>query len=286
MDRQRSVFVLIVIPAVVALAVTLLVLFIFEDQSEPITTIVLTHSPTSQLAPVFTRPPAEASNGENTPDEEAGNGEASEESASEPVSNPPGPGCENPTHVVESGDLSGALVEEYDVTFEEFVEMNLIIDPGFDPNFLSIGQELIMPVCGIPTPTVAPTATNTTVPTRVVPTPIPTATEPPPGTVALVITGVLNLGDITSEAVEIFNPSSPVDLEGWTLSNERGEEFEFPTFRLFSRGLVTVHTGSGDDTPIDLFWGLNEAIWEIGDTVSLFDADGELHTEFVIEEEE
>ncbi len=92
----------------------------------------------------------------------------------------------------------------------------------------------------------------------------------------------MNPGDITSEAVEIVNEGSPVELEGWTLTNGRGDEFEFPSFRLFSGGAVTVYTGVGENTPIDLYWGLTRSAWQIGDTASLFDADGNLQDEFEV----
>lgn len=278
MNRQRSVLVLIVIPAVISLLVTLLVLYIWDSQQPPVTTIVLpTYGPTSQLPPRVTQA---ASRPGGTP---GGEGSSAEVSGGEPDEGDViPPGCENPTHVVASGEVLGTIAEQYGVSVADLIALNQLIDPAFDPDFLAVDQELVIPVCGIPTPTLTLTPTTTLIPTRVVPTPIPTATELPPGTIKMVIAEVINPGDITSEAIEIVNEGSPVDLEGWTLSNGRDDEFVFPPFRLFSGGRVAIHTGVGENTPIDLYWGLNEPVWQVGDTATLFDPDGELHDEFEI----
>jgi len=94
----------------------------------------------------------------------------------------------------------------------------------------------------------------------------------------------LNPGDITSEAVEIVNRGAPVELTGWTLSDGGRNEFEFPTFRLFASGGVTIYTGVGENTPIRLYWGRDRAVWEIGKTVYLYNADGDLQDEYDITE--
>jgi LysM repeat protein len=277
MNRQRSILVLIVVPAVISLLVTLLVLYIWDRQQPPVTTIVLpTYGPTSQLPPRVTQ---SASRPGGTP---GGEGSSAEVSGGEAEGDVIPPGCENPTHVVASGEVLGTIAEQYSVSVADLIALNQLIDPAFDPDFLAVDQELVIPVCGIPTPTLTLTPIDTPIPTRVVPTPIPTATELPPGTIRMVIAEVINPGDITSEAIEIANEGSPVDLEGWTLSNGRDDEFVFPPFRLFSGGRVAIHTGVGENTPIDLYWGLNEPVWQVGDTAALFDPDGKLHDEFEI----
>lgn len=280
MNRQRSVLVLIIFPAVVALLVTLLVLYIWDSRQPKQQVVVLpTHSATSLIAPRETSPSSEQPGGAETSEAAGGSSSPGDVEAVDTVD----PGCENPVHAVAGGEVLGSIAESYGVSVDDLVTLNEMLDPAFDPDFLSIGQELVIPVCGVPTPTPTFTPTATLVPTRVVPTPISTATELPPGTVQVAITGVFNPGDITTEVVEIVNEGSPVNMEDWVLSNGRGQEFVFPSFRLFSGGRVAIHTGVGEDTPIDLFWGLNQPVWQIDDVVSLFDADGELHDEFVIE---
>ena len=69
----------------------------------------------------------------------------------------------------------------------------------------------------------------------------------------------------------------PVDLSGWTVADEAGRSYEFPSgFALDAGATVTLRTGSGTDTATDLYWGSGSPIWNnAGDTVTLSDADGE-----------
>jgi hypothetical protein len=67
-----------------------------------------------------------------------------------------------------------------------------------------------------------------------------------------------------------------VSLTGWTLVDTAGHTFTFPEFELASRASVRVHTGSGTNTPADLFWDRGAAVWnDSGDSVRLLDGDGE-----------
>lgn len=286
MARQRSILVLIVIPAVVSLVVTLLALTLADRQREPQLIMLPTYSSTARIPPRSTQPEPEveasADATEPPPGDATTEGEAPEENNEGGEA-----GCENPVHTVEGGQVLGAIAEQYGVSIEDLILLNAQLDPNFSADFLAVGQELVIPVCGIPTPEPTDQPTETAVPTRNVPPPIPTATNPPPGEVEVMITGVRNPGDITGEAVEIVNEGSPVDLDGWTLSGSEGrEEFSFPSLGLYSGGGVTIYTGVGENTVIDLYWGLDESVWEIGETVSLYDDDGDLQSEFVIEEEE
>lgn len=285
MSRTRSAVVLIVVPAAISLVVTMLVLTLWERlrSTEPTVITLPTISPTSQVEPRDTLPPAptdeEPSDSTDAPPDQGSDpGEPTEQAAE-------GTPCDNPIHTVASGEVLGAISEAYGVTVGELIEMNLMLDPEFNPDFLSVGQELVVPVCGVPTPTIAPPTeipTNTVVPTRNIPAPIPTATSLPPGTISVQIEGVISPGEINREAIEVVNLGSPVDLGHWTLRDEDDNEFEFPSFRLFASGGVRVYTRVGENTPIDLFWNLDEAVWEIGETVFLYDDEGELQDEFEI----
>lgn len=284
MARQRSILVLIVIPAVVSLAVTLLALTIADRQREPQLIMLPTYSSTALIPPRNTQPSPEGEDSTDpTRQPASGTTHESEAPADDPGESEAG--CENPVHTVEGGQVLGAIAEQYGVSIDDMILLNTQLDPEFSADFLFVGQELVIPLCGIPDPTPTDEPTATAIPTRNVPAPIATATNPPPGAVEVVITRVRNPGDITGEAVEIVNEGSPVDLEGWTLSGSKGrEEFSFPSLGLYSGGGVTIYTGVGENTVIDLYWGRDRAVWEIGETVSLYDEDGELQSEFVIEE--
>lgn len=273
MKRGRSLLILVVVPAVVSLAVTMLVLTLWDAQKPTGQRVIVlpTHSGTALIPPRTTQPPA------------GGGSPAAPQSGTDQVAQQPGgAGCVNPTHVVSSGETLSVIADQYGVSVSDLVAMNQIVDPSFNADILSVGQELVIPACGVPTLTTAPTPTDTLVPTRDIPTPIATATEPAPGTIKVKISRVLNPGDITREAVEILNEGSPVDLKGWKLSDNKGHDFTFPAFRLFTGGGVTVYSGVGQDTPINWYWGLTDPLWEIGDTVSLYDPDGKLQDQFKV----
>ncbi|WP_373689827.1 lamin tail domain-containing protein [Halocatena marina] len=74
--------------------------------------------------------------------------------------------------------------------------------------------------------------------------------------------------------------SSTLDLSGWTVSDEAGHTYTFPSGASLAAGeTVTLHTGSGSDTTSDRYWGASGAIWNNGgDTVSVNDDSGTLVT--------
>jgi LysM repeat protein len=113
----------------------------------------------------------------------------------------------------------------------------------------------------------------------------PTLTLPPTATDAQVeIVEVVGAGDITAEGVVIRNTGSTVDMTGWTLTDTEGNTFTFPEQLLFSNASVTVFTRIGQNTPVALYWGENEAMWgEPGDVATLSDADGDAQSVFRLE---
>ncbi|MEF8852199.1 MAG: lamin tail domain-containing protein [Haloarculaceae archaeon] len=84
-------------------------------------------------------------------------------------------------------------------------------------------------------------------------------------------------GNLNDEFVVFENAAeSTLVLDGWTASDEVGHVYEFPDgFALGPGELVTLHTGTGTDTPTDLYWGRSGAVWNNdGDTVFVRDANG------------
>jgi LysM repeat protein len=273
-NLSRILITLVAIPALVSLAVSLLVLSVWgagASSGQP-AIILPTYSATSMLPP---RSSETANNAGGSESASTLTGDSGTPASSDAP-------CENPVHAVQPGETLSVIAESFGISMDDITAMNSQLDPAFDPDFLSIGQELIIPLCGVPEPPPTDQPTFTPVATRHIPTPIATATEPPAGTTAIMITGVLHPGDVTSEAVELLNQGSPIDLAGWTLSSKRGDGFVFPTFRLFSGGGVVIYTGIGENTPSALYWGLTKAIWRSGDIVSLFDKSGALKTQYTI----
>ena len=89
---------------------------------------------------------------------------------------------------------------------------------------------------------------------------------------------------LNDEWVEFDNTGdTDQDMTGWAVEDEAGYHYDFPdNYTLTSGGTVRLHTGDGTDssTDGDLYWGSGGYIWnDSGDTVSLYDAEGNLHTE-------
>ncbi len=151
-----------------------------------------------------------------------------------------------------------------------------------NPNLISVGQELIIPIGGIPTAT--PLPTNTPAPEQNErPTPIPT--EPPiEGEAIVEIANVTGIGVLVEEAVQVSNIGSrQIALMGWTLRDSSGHVYTFGQVTLFGDGAaIQIHTETGQDGPADLYWGLETPIWESGEQVTLLNADGDIVTVFDI----
>ena len=109
---------------------------------------------------------------------------------------------------------------------------------------------------------------------------IPVATEAP---TQLIIETVRGVGDWESEEVVIRNRGeTSVDLAGWMIRNEAGDEYSFGNQRLFAGAEMRLATRSGADLPTQLFWGLPAAVWASGGEVSLYSPDGDLQFTYTL----
>ncbi len=114
--------------------------------------------------------------------------------------------------------------------------------------------------------------------------------ETPVPTLALVrddiqvaIRTVVGAGNLEMEYVEIVNQSEgAVDLTGWQLINPDGRQFDFPALILNQDGAVEIHSKTGQNTVIELFWQADAPLWAAGDTVTLRNADGEIQATYSI----
>jgi hypothetical protein len=105
---------------------------------------------------------------------------------------------------------------------------------------------------------------------------VPPLATPGNGTLsggALDIVSVVGAGVLDKESVEIRNNGgSEVNLIGWKLQAANGKAFTFPGLTLLDGGIVTVHTGEGINTVVDLYWGLSHPAWSSGQLAILLDA--------------
>lgn len=176
-------------------------------------------------------------------------------------------------YVVQEGDTLLAIAQTYDVSIEDLMIANGLTDP----NVLHIGQTLIIPVSGHPTPTIGPEPSPTAVSP---PTPLPTLTPSSPPLVE--IGQVLGSGDLAAEVVVVRNRGGVVSLEAWTLSDAEGNTFVFPAIVLFTDAAVRVHSATGNTTPADLYWGRTAPAWNGGELITLRDSAGNVVDTYIV----
>lgn len=201
-----------------------------------------------------------------------------EAAASATATDPPAPPTpESPQiYVVQEGDTLGQIAEVYDISIDALLAANEIADP----NVLHVGQTLIIPPAGptpLPTTPASPEPSPTAKPSAGT---IPTLTPSGPTTIG--IAQVLGSGNPATEVVIIRNRGSMVSLESWTLSNEKESSFTFPALTLFPGVEIRVHSGVGEDTPRDLYWGRQTAAWSGGELITLQDAAGNVVDTYIV----
>jgi len=192
-----------------------------------------------------------------------------------PPTNTPGPSpnLSVEEYEVQFGDTLGIIAQKFDVPIEELMEVNQLDDP----NSISVGLIVYIPV----TPQVLPT--NTPIPTQT-PNPLVTSGTPAPLQEArVVINSVISVGDLPSERVFLTRTGDgELNMADWKLEDEDGNAFVFPQIAVYKDGAVNVWTTSGTATVVDLYWGMGKPIWESGEKVTLRDARGRVHTTYTI----
>ncbi|WP_299025477.1 lamin tail domain-containing protein [uncultured Thermanaerothrix sp.] len=111
----------------------------------------------------------------------------------------------------------------------------------------------------------------------------PTPTLPTLDQAWITIAEVLAPGDLQHEAVLLKRlGDGDLWLMGWRLLTPRGQSFEFPNLTLSKNGSIRIYTRRGNNTVIELYWGLETAAWRRGDKVRLLDPEGNLRAEYII----
>ncbi|MGE5251793.1 MAG: lamin tail domain-containing protein [Bacteroidota bacterium] len=91
------------------------------------------------------------------------------------------------------------------------------------------------------------------------------------------IESVVGAGTLNAETTVIhYSGQEQLNLAGWQLKDENSNTFTFPQLTLYQNGSVQVHSASGTDTVIDLYWGMPEAVWGSGENARLYDPQGSL----------
>ena len=174
---------------------------------------------------------------------------------------------------VQFGDTLGLIAERFDVEIEDLLRVNQINDP----NSLSVGMVIYVPIPPEKIPTATPTATYTPAPAR---TGSPGAPLPE---ARVVINSVIGAGDLATERVFLTRTGfGELNLAGWELQDQNGNVFTFPQLELFEGGAVNVWTTSGSPTVVDLYWGLQAPVWSSGEIATLLDEQGKERATYTV----
>jgi LysM repeat protein len=216
------------------------------------------------------------------------------EAAQSSIENPPAPSETPPQSIatstlevidyqVREGDTLGSIAVQFDVSVESIMALNDITDP----NTVYLGQTLKIPT-GELEPEASPTlAVPTATPSKTLPPPPTAVVSPTPGTpsaggeVTVEIVSVIAAGDIENERVRISRSGEgELLLANWSLTDDDGNTYIFPQLYLYAGGAVDLHTKGGQNTVVDLYWGLAAAVWESGEQAILRDAQGEVRATY------
>jgi LysM repeat protein len=177
-------------------------------------------------------------------------------------------------HVVAAGDTLNRISQQYDVSVDDIMAANGLTDP----NIIAVGQQLTIPVGGLPTPTVP-------APTEIAARPSPIPTEAvAAGQGEIAVTGITDPGTLATESVQIVNNGAErQSLLGWTLRDEDNNAYTFGDVSIFGEGAgILLHSRAGTDSPLELFWGLAEPAWRSGETLTLWDAAQQVVATYVV----
>lgn len=124
---------------------------------------------------------------------------------------------------------------------------------------------------------VQPTASSVDQPVAVQPTLDPQIDIP------VEIVSVVGAGTLNAEWVVVsYKGENQINLARWELRDGDRNVFVFPQLVLHTNGAVQVHTASGTDTVIDLYWGASNPVWESGEEAQLFDPSGNLRAVYQV----
>jgi hypothetical protein len=109
------------------------------------------------------------------------------------------------------------------------------------------------------------------------------ATLDPQIDIPVEIVSVIGAGTLSAEWVVVsYQGEDQINLANWQLRDEDRNIFVFPQLILHRNGAVQVHTASGTNTVIDLYWGENDPVWESGEEAQLYDPSGNMRAKYKV----
>lgn len=255
MNRRQLVFI-ILFNAIISLVIALIVVWAVESRRpDPEELLILA---TPALAQPVSRPTIAAVDNDNT-----GNTAATPP----PATIAPEAAVEvgdTEVYTVQSGDSLSSIADRFRVPLDTLVRINELPNP----DYVFVGQRLLIPVgAGNDGGSLVPTATPGNEP----------ITE---GVIIRIVEGP---GDPLAEAVQIVNDlNRVVNLAGWVLDSDGGPSYTFGALSLFAGNYVWLHTRSGEDTSIAVYWGQESAAWSSGSVLRLRNPQGTVVSTFTV----
>ena len=137
----------------------------------------------------------------------------------------------------------------------------------YHQNYRSVSQSSLPPVAPLVNQNVA----------------APQATLDPQEDIPVEIVSVIGAGTLSAEWVVVsYTGEDQINLANWELRDEDKNVFVFPQLILHQNGAVQIHTASGTNTVIDLYWGENEPVWQSGEEAQLVDPSGTVRAKYKV----
>jgi len=97
------------------------------------------------------------------------------------------------------------------------------------------------------------------------------------------IVSIIGAGTLNAEWVVVRNAGTePLNLAGWQLKDADENIFTFPNLTLNGNGAVQIHSISGTNTVIDLYWGETQPVWQSGEEAQLLDPVGNMRAAYKV----
>jgi hypothetical protein len=137
----------------------------------------------------------------------------------------------------------------------------------YDRNYRSASQSAVQPALPLVSQNVA----------------APQPTLDPNAEIPVEIVSVIGAGTLSAEWVVVtYTGEDQIDLANWELRDEDKNIFVFPQLVLHQKGAVQIHTASGTNTVIDLYWAKSDPVWQSGEKAQLFDSSGTKRDEYQV----
>ena len=97
------------------------------------------------------------------------------------------------------------------------------------------------------------------------------------------IVSIIGAGTLNAEWVVVRNAGTePLNLARWQLKDADENIFTFPNLTLNGNGAVQIHSISGTNTVIDLYWGETQPVWQSGEEAQLLDPVGNMRAAYKV----